>query len=504
MFLSITDQDVLPRRAGFPPRQTVGRQSSSLGEEAHLDLGQDPDVPPDAVTAPIAAPSAGAPAHLVALYPEGVGVLQRFRGRVQRVGHVAVHGRGTVPVGPGTHPAADGLVVGEGVVSLGVPAADGDVVHRPLAGRRHPFGEGLGQGPQEHVHDALGGLHVPPRHRSRSRRVHHRPLRRDDPDGGQAAAVVGHVQADEAAEDVVDGREGDGVDGVDASPLLGGRTGEIHRRRVALDGDGDADGDGFVADAVVVQVVGEAVGAVGHPLQEPPGHPFGVGQQGLHVVGDFLNPVAGDDLLQADHPALVGSQLGSQVAGPLLRRAHVGQDQVHHPLVEPAPLGQLQGRDDEPFLVDLPGHGHRAGGHPPHVGVVGPVGGEAEEAQLSGLLDEDGRDEGDVGQVGAPPEGVVEDHHVPRCEGDLLDGLGHREGHRAQVDGDVGGLGDHPALGVEEGAGKVPAFLDVGGVAGLAQHHPHLLGNGGEEVLEDFQADGVVGRLGHRGLLSPF
>ena len=102
------------------------------------------------------------------------------------------------------------------------------------------------------------------------------------------------------------------------------------------------------------------------------------------------------------------------------------------------------------------------------------------------------RDEGDVGQVGAAEVGVVEDDDVPWREavGEGLQGGLDGGGHRAEVDGLVGGLGDHFGGGVEEGAGEVLAFLHVGGVAGALEGHAHLLGDGDEHVLEDFEADG--------------
>ena len=106
---------------------------------------------------------------------------------------------------------------------------------------------------------------------------------------------------------------------------------------------------------------------------------------------------------------------------------------------------------------------------------------------------EDGGDEGDVVEVGAAEVGVVEDDDVARGEVEALEGGGDGGGHGAEVDGDVGGLGDHVAVGVKEGAGEVLALLDVGGEAGAAEGDAHLLGHGGEEVLEDLEGYGVDG-----------
>ena len=101
-----------------------------------------------------------------------------------------------------------------------------------------------------------------------------------------------------------------------------------------------------------------------------------------------------------------------------------------------------------------------------------------------------GRHQGDVGQVGAPQVRVVEDNHIAGAEGAGVnaDGRIHRRGHSPQVHWHMGGLGNHLALGVEEGAGVVPALLDIGRVGGALEGYPHLFTGGDEQVLENFQA----------------
>ena len=59
------------------------------------------------------------------------------------------------------------------------------------------------------------------------------------------------------------------------------------------------------------------------------------------------------------------------------------------------------------------------------------------------------------------------------------------------MDGDVRGVGDELALPVEEGAGEVQTFLDVHRVGSVGQGHPHLFGDGHEQVVEDLQQDGI-------------
>src|SRR5262245_37043 len=107
------------------------------------------------------------------------------------------------------------------------------------------------------------------------------------------------------------------------------------------------------------------------------------------------------------------------------------------------------------------------------------------------MLSEDWGDEGDVRQVGAAGVGVVDDGGVAgveRAEA-VKDGF-DAGGHGAEVDGDVGGLGEEAAGGVEEGAGEVATFLDVGGEGDALEGDAHLLGGGLEEVAEELELDG--------------
>src|SRR6056297_2703829 len=59
----------------------------------------------------------------------------------------------------------------------------------------------------------------------------------------------------------------------------------------------------------------------------------------------------------------------------------------------------------------------------------------------------------------------------------------------------MGGLGDHASVPVENGAGKIQSFLDIGGKGGSFQRRPHFLGNGREPVFVYFKLDGVHGSI---------
>jgi hypothetical protein len=102
----------------------------------------------------------------------------------------------------------------------------------------------------------------------------------------------------------------------------------------------------------------------------------------------------------------------------------------------------------------------------------------------------DGRDDGDVGQVRAAREGIVEN---PRDAGGvaLVEHGGDCGRHRAEVHGDVLGLHDHLPVGVEQRGGGVAALLDVRRVRGVDQHDAHLLTGGAQRAADDLQFDRV-------------
>ena len=98
-----------------------------------------------------------------------------------------------------------------------------------------------------------------------------------------------------------------------------------------------------------------------------------------------------------------------------------------------------------------------------------------------------GRHEGDVVEVGAAGEGVVDDDLVagPDAVAERVDGGAHRRRHRAEVHRDVLGLDEQLADGGEQRRRAVGPLLDVGAEGGAPQHRAHLLGHAGEPGQQD-------------------
>jgi hypothetical protein len=103
--------------------------------------------------------------------------------------------------------------------------------------------------------------------------------------------------------------------------------------------------------------------------------------------------------------------------------------------------------------------------------------------------------------VGAAVVGIVEDVNIAGFEL-VTSGLNHALdafAHGAEVDGNVGCIGHQLPMVVEDRAGEVEPFFDVDGVAGILQRYAHFVGDGAEEVVEDFQQNGIGGGGGSVG-----
>ena len=107
-----------------------------------------------------------------------------------------------------------------------------------------------------------------------------------------------------------------------------------------------------------------------------------------------------------------------------------------------------------------------------------------------------GCDSGDVRQMGSAAEGIVQHRHVAGTEIQGRSRGAYRQGHRAKMHRHVIAHGDGLAFCVVDGAGIIAALFDVYGVGAAPQHHAHLLGDGNQEMAEQFQIDGIHGRAG--------
>ncbi len=186
----------------------------------------------------------------------------------------------------------------------------------------------------------------------------------------------------------------------------------------------------------------------GRAAMRGPHPPLGVAVELVHPAREAQPAVALGELAQPPGAELLACALGAQVGQPLLGPAHVGDQHAQQV------VGQPHRRDHDALLDQLARPDRHAGRH--HPADVGVVGARHHEAEVV-----DPRDERDVGQVGAAGVGVVDDEGVTGLEAELAAG-GDGVGHRAEVHGDVLGLGDHPPACVEHRGRAVAPLVDVG------------------------------------------
>ena len=190
------------------------------------------------------------------------------------------------------------------------------------------------------------------------------------------------------------------------------------------------------------------------------------------------------------HPRRVGRDLGPEVAGGLVLRPDLGEDEAEDVVDDLAALTTLTGGMITPSWNTSWKAPIERGGATADIDVVGEVRDVADQQTVH----VDGRDQADVVQVHAARVRVVGDDGVARPEvlgAVALDRVRHLLHHRAQVHRLRERLRDRPQLGVEEGAREVGAGLDVRGVGAALQRQHHLVGRCDERVADDLEGNGI-------------
>ena len=251
--------------------------------------------------------------------------------------------------------------------------------------------------------------------------------------------------------------------------MLGTRAGEVDLDLVARDRDCGADRQ--LALCRLEHVLG-LVATVWQSRERRAHDSLRVRVELVHRRGNDLAAAPHAELLESLLRQAVRGELSAKVTAPLFGVSHAFDDVGQRRLVE------TRRRDHDALLVERARlRRHRAGLDRADVRVVRTGDGEAERRA---------RHHRHVGQVRPARERVVQD---PDLAGRRVMGgdCGDRVGHRAEVDGDVLRLRDHPAALVEERSRAVPALLDVGGERGANQHGAHLLRDRAEGLAENLE-----------------
>ena len=272
---------------------------------------------------------------------------------------------------------------------------------------------------------------------------------------------------------------------------------EVGGELVAGDRHPHPDLDRFRADAVAVDEVREAPGAVRQGGDLGTGAPLGVLDDVAHVAVETVDAVVGGERQQVLLALLQGRHLRQQVAVHERRHAHVAADDPPHGVVALTGGDELERRQPQPLLVDLGVVAGVAAGHAAaDVGVVGDHAQPGDE----GAFGEHGLEQEDVGQVAGAGVGIVAGQDVPRPDVPLEHGQDAVQGglHGSHVERQGQPLGHLLAGGVEHGGGEVHAVLDDGRAGGAHHGHRHAVGGGHQRAADDLAGDRVAGG----GLLS--
>ena len=100
-------------------------------------------------------------------------------------------------------------------------------------------------------------------------------------------------------------------------------------------------------------------------------------------------------------------------------------------------------------------------------------------------------DHGDIGQVGATVGRMVAGVNPARLNFALLYQRLNGGAHRAQVDRNMGRVGNQVAVLIKQGAGEIESLFHVHRMCGVLQGDPHLFGDAHETVVINLQGYGV-------------
>ena len=323
------------------------------------------------------------------------------------------------------------------------------VPQRRRALSRHPLGHNLAQAAEHGIGEQLAH-DVPYIHRRRMRGVENAALGSMYTDGIERASVVRDVRSDDAPHPERGVRIGVGHRDVDAPTRLGSGAGEIYVDAVVGHGQGAHDVDRLF-DAVDTHC--RIPGSV-RQFADRAEH--GMVRRRDDVAGQFIQISHGVLVHHRDEACRAGLVAGCQgvnVPDDLDGVTNVGLDDRHDVRIEDAVGGELQDRQVETLVVHL----FRVGSETGPADVHDMAGAGEQRNQLASQ--ERRRDHHDVEQVAGSLPGIVGEEDVARSHlrsGELLEEMQYRIRHGIHMAGRAGhGLGEHPALRVEDARGQV-------------------------------------------------
>ena len=272
------------------------------------------------------------------------------------------------------------------------------------------------------------------------------------------------------------------------------RAGKINANIAAGDGDGNGNNDILGTGAIIIHEVAKTPNAVGYQCEFRPRQTLGITIKGLQRRAEGMVSAIINQSLQALHPDPVGAHLRLKITAELALPAALKLHQaLHHFCLVFALHDQMHRRQQHALFIDMPRQRHGARGIGANIGVVSAIDSKPPQPTPS----EKWRDKGDVGQVRAAQERIVEHHHITGTPVQVLDNIGHRIGHTTQMHGYMRRLRAELSVLIEYRAGIIQPILDIGGKRRVLQHRAHFVTNRLQATGKHAQFNGIDRRLRH-------
>ncbi len=426
------------------------------------------------------------PIHqLVPVEDQGVFPLQRFDRQVRCIGRMHMDPVQPIGIGPRATTAADGFQINPIFARLW-PAGPRAGKDRDRTGRigtgRNPIRHRLGQRAQDQIGDPLTGLY-PPIDRRRMGAVQDRAVGRRHVDGTGQPGIGQNAGVDHRFHNVIDRRQQRRARHVDGGADL--RRGfERQGQRIACHRQGDGQGDRIVEIEIVEHIL-EPPAPIGQGSDTRAHLALGIIQQRLARGQHDVDPMALAQFGEPLHAHPVRRHLRAQIRQTFARDLAIQQDQLLDIFLQNPSAVQADRGDPQALLVDM------------RMSPVDEIGmmRQVHRPGDQGVIDKDRLGQNDIGQMGAAAAiGVIANKDIAGAQIlYVVIGQQHRDEiqETAQMDRDMFGLAQGPALAIKQRGRTIAPFLDIGRIRGAHQRLSGFLDNRRQRRSNDFHGDRI-------------
>ena len=272
-------------------------------------------------------------------------------------------------------------------------------------------------------------------------------------------------------------------------------TFQVDRHIAVLDGDGQVDEDRLHHGAVIIEIAGSMVNAVGKFRNHFFFHDLGLQEDIMHAVAHRIIAKALDDLGKAFFPGLAGGDLRIEVAARRTVKTGIAADHIRQAFIEHAAVHNLHRRNADALLKDLRGIQRIARVFRTDIQPVGAVGGKAAEPALV----KDGRKQRHIVQMRACHIGIVDDIHVAFIvvfnAADAFCRRLDRHFQIAQEHGHADRKAQRVGIFIKQAGRAILRFIDDRRIGAAVEAFVHLFCRGDECIAHDLGCNRVAPEL---------